>query len=44
MLAHVITSGDTRSRSMNGKFKSRILIRSPVMCFPSWFFTYISKK
>ena len=27
-----------------GRFKSRILIWSSVMCFPSWFFTYISKK
>ena len=41
---NINTSGNTRSRSIKGRFKRRILIRSPVMCFPSWFFTYISKK
>jgi len=30
-----ITSGKIRSRSMNGRFNRRILIRSPVICFPS---------
>ncbi len=37
----------TTSRSKKGRFKGRILIRSPVMCLStlsSWFFTYISKK
>ena len=30
-----ITSGKIRSRNMNGRFNRRILIRSPVICFPS---------